>query len=309
MTYIFTCPHCQTKTRVEAHYSGQSGQCVTCGQRITIPDFASAVTDAKSAGSRGRASRSSASRRSAVWFAAAAVIVVMAFSLVFVGVRFGGETISQMQEVRLRRASIKNLETIASALRAYASDHGRLPPPNTVDASGNRLHSWRVLILPYLGEDDLYDQVNLDLPWDHPENSRLRFEMPPVYRHPNAARSPTGDVAAYYLITGTGTLFPPGGPLGVDRITDEAAKTLLVVEGSPLAATSWAEPIDLDFAGMQGRINGGSGAEPGGWLDDGAALATADGRGHFAAETLPPRTFRSLVTPAGGEPLPDDVLD
>ena len=60
---------------------------------------------------------------------------------------------------------------------------------------------------------------------------------------------------------------------------------------------------------MRGQVNGAVGIEPGGMLDDGVAVATVDGRVHFAKDTLTPNTFRALVTPAGNEPLPDDALD
>ena len=95
-----------------------------------------------------------------------------------------------------------------------------------------------------------------------------------------------------------------------DQVTDDPALTLLLVEGALITSTGvWTEPVDLDFATMRGQINGTLGIEPGGMLDGGAALATVDARGHFAKDTLSPNTFRSLVTPTGNEPLPDDALD
>jgi hypothetical protein len=35
-------------------------------------------------------------------------------------------------------------------------------------ASGERLHSWRVVLLPYLGQQELYEKIRLDQPWDSP---------------------------------------------------------------------------------------------------------------------------------------------
>ena len=134
--------------------------------------------------------------------------------------------------------------------------------------------------------------------------------IPTVLRHPNANAGGMAEQSGYHFITGQGTLFPSSGPLSPDQVTDDPALTLLVVEGAPMTSGGvWTEPVDLDFAMMRGSINGTPGVEPGGLLEGGAALATVDGHGHFAKETLSPNTFRSLVTPTGNEPLPDDALD
>lgn len=204
---------------------------------------------------------------------------------------------------------MKNLEAISAALRAYAGDHGRFPPPMTVDEAGKPLFSWRVLILPYLDQQPLYNAFDLTKAWDHPMNQRAAMRMPSVYGHPNSNSAGLYRASAYYLITGPGTLFPPSGPLAPDEILDGESKTVLVVEGMPLGAGSWTEPLDLDFGVMTGLINSGATSEPGGLTEGGVAVATADGRSHLLSEDVIPRTFRALVTPAGGEPLPDDVLD
>ena len=134
--------------------------------------------------------------------------------------------------------------------------------------------------------------------------------IPAELRHPNANASGMTQQSGYHLVVGPGTLFPPTGPLSPDQVTDDPALTLLVVEGAPITSAGvWTEPVDLDFTLMRGIINGTPGVEPGGLLDGGAALATVDGRGHFAKDTLSPNTFQSLVTPTGNEPLPDDALD
>lgn len=214
---------------------------------------------------------------------------------------------------RDRSLSISNLEKIAAALNAYAADHGTYPPPATRDSAGTKLHSWRVLILPYLGEDELYDQFDLDKAWNDPANMSIGFEVPSVYRHPNAGAMGMYSESAYYLVVGPETLFPKTGPLGPDQITDDPSQTVLVVEGWPLIASNqWTEPVDLDFLTMTGKINGTAGTvsnEPGGLLNGGAAMVTADERGHFLPATMAPNIFRSLVTPQGKERLPDDTLD
>ena len=301
MPYLFTCPHCQTKTQVDDRYSGQAGECVTCGGAIQLPKFAAGLSP-QSAPPQGT--------KVAGWLIGATVAVILLGCLLFAIVRVGGDTMTQLSTNRERTSSIRNLERIADALNAYAADHGTYPPSFTRDTNNVKLHSWRVLILPYLGEEDLYNDFDLDVPWDHPKNRQPSYEMPPVYQHPSGASRMMTLQSAYYLITGQGTLFPKSGPLGLDQITDDMSQTILVTEGTPIVASGlWTEPVDLDFAKIQGKLGTNPGIEPGGLLEDGVAIVTADGRGHFVPDNIEPITFRSLITPNGGERMRDDTLD
>jgi hypothetical protein len=301
MPYLFTCPHCQTKTQVDDHYSGQTGECVTCGGAIQLPEFAAGSTQLPAPPQGAKVMG---------WVIGAIVSVILLGCFLFAIVRVGGDTMTQLSTNRERTSSIRNLERIADALDAYAADHGTYPPSVTRDANNAKLHSWRVLILPYLGEEELYNKFDLDLAWDHPKNMEATYEIPSVYQHPNSAANAMYYQSAYYLITGQGTLFPNSGPLGPDQVTDDVSQTILVTEGTPIVASGyWTEPVDLDFANIQGKLGTNPGNEPGGLLDDGVAIVTVDGRGHFVPDNIEPMTFRSLITPSGGERMPDDTLD
>lgn len=317
MPYLFTCPHCQTKTLVDDQYSGQSGSCVTCGSPIHLPDFAPHVAAVQSSppgeaggGPRFDVLKSAGLRRFAISAVAAAILVIGGITLF----RFGSPAVSTMAEGRSRNQAVRNIEKIAAALNAYAADHGSYPPPRVDSPDGTPMHSWRVLLLPYLGEQTLFNRYDMNAAWDSPENMELYYQMPAAYRP--AGGPAYGFESAYYLVTGPGTLFPPapgGGfrALGPGDVVDEPAQTLLLVEAAPQsanAALGWIEPVDLDLAMMQGTV-GASAREIGGVREGGAVVATIDGRGHFLDERTSPLTVIALITIAGGEPLPDDVLD
>ncbi len=112
------------------------------------------------------------------WIVAGAVGIVLFGALLLALFRVGGQTVSQLTSNRERSASMRNLERIAAALNAYAADYGTYPPSATRDSTGKKLHSWRVLILPYLGEDELYNKFDLSVPWDHPRTCEPAYEMP-----------------------------------------------------------------------------------------------------------------------------------
>ena len=59
------------------------------------------------------------------------------------------------------------------ALFNYRDEYGSFPPAYTVGENGKPLHSWRVLILPYLEGKELYSQIRLDEPWDSEHNSQF----------------------------------------------------------------------------------------------------------------------------------------
>lgn len=318
MSYLFTCSHCQTKTLVDDRFSGQTGQCITCGADIRLPDFApqsSRTTKAsRTAGGLPIGSARPLVRR----LAAATVCMVLVVCGVVAFMRYGGPAISNLQAKRQRSDAIRNIEKIAAALNAYAADHGVYPPPQIRTADGKPMHSWRVLILPYLDQQSLFNEYDLDQPWDSPRNYAIVDRMPAVYR--GSRGSVFGTDTPYYLITGLGTLFPPAPPgnptigfrsLGPKDVIDNPGQTLLIVEAAspPNSMLVWTQPIDLDIGQMRGTIGGSPGLEIGGITEGGATVATIDGRGHFIDEATSPQTVMALVTIAGGEPLADDVLD
>lgn len=324
MSYLFTCSHCQTKTLVDDQFSGQSGRCVTCGAEIRLPDFApregAASNWPKGNPLRNRTSphvgNSSPFVRRLV---AAAIVLILVVCGAIAMVRYGSPALTSIQANRIRVQSIRNIERIALALNAYAADHGTYPPPATARPDGTLMHSWRVLILPYLDQQELFNEYDMNQPWNAPSNLELTIRMPAVYR--SAASQVHGGDAAYFLITGPGTLFPPAPsgsttatyhPLSPRAITDDPSHTLLVVEADTSASNyypSWLEPRDLDVTSMQGLIGTSPGREIGGVNVDGAVVATIDGRSHFLSDQTPPGTVMALITVSGGEPLPDDVLD
>ena len=82
--------------------------------------------------------------------------------------------------------SRQNLTQIGTAIKQYEQADGRVPQ-QLVRGQGKQsrpLLSWRVHILPYLGQDALYKQFKLDEPWDSANNIRLLNQMPAVYASP-----------------------------------------------------------------------------------------------------------------------------
>ena len=102
--------------------------------------------------------------------------------------------------------------TIATAFLAYYQEHGTLPPAFTLDEFGRPLHSWRVLILPYLGPQAkaLYDQIRLDEPWNSEANAAFHAQIPEFYRCLSLKDAKEGETD-YSVLLGDDGLFDESG--------------------------------------------------------------------------------------------------
>jgi hypothetical protein len=151
-----------------------------------------------------------------------------------------------LPQVRLataKKQSSNNLKMLSLAMLNYESVYGELPPPVLRSPSG-QLYSWRVALLPYLGESELYDKYNKNEPWDSPTNRAFRARMPKVYAAPGKV---AGDSTFYQVVVGRGTAFEgPDVRLRLERDFPKGlANTLLIVEaGTPVP---WTKPEDVTY--------------------------------------------------------------
>jgi hypothetical protein len=137
-----------------------------------------------------------------------------------------------------------NMHNVVLAVELYAQTHGCYPPPYLADENGKPLHSWRVLILPQLGEQNLFDEYDFDEPWDGPNNRRLARRMPRDYRCPDVAPDDDMETTSYLAVVGANTMWPVSGQRVESDVTDGLDNTILLVE-APHAGIHWMEPRDL----------------------------------------------------------------
>jgi RNA polymerase sigma factor (sigma-70 family) len=109
------------------------------------------------------------------------------------------------QEALARARVRKQLRMLGTAVVNYRDTYGTLPPPAIVDARGRPLLSWRVALLPFLEQDNLYRQFKLDEPWDSPHNRKLIARMPAVFAA--VARTPRPHMTYFQYIVGPDAIF------------------------------------------------------------------------------------------------------
>jgi len=214
----------------------------------------------------------------------------------------------------LRSMCLNNIKQVALALHEYHDDYGCFPPAYIADESGRPMHSWRVLILPYLDDQDLYEAYRFDETWDGPNNRKLH-DVPLNY---GAFRCPTEDDVVplsdtnYLAVVGAETMWPGDRGISIPDVKDGTSTTIFVVEVHN-SGIHWMEPRDLDFDTMSFAINDpqditiSSQHGLGSWNSGpgGANGAMADGSVLWFPAEKEPGLIRSLLTAAGGESLPD----
>jgi hypothetical protein len=204
-------------------------------------------------------------------------------------------------ESRNDQACEDNLKQIGMALWEYHERFGSFPPAYVVNEQGQRWHSWRVLLLPFLGHADLYAEYQFDEPWDGPHNRQLLVRMPAVYGCP-ADRERAGGITNYFAIVGPHTAWPEHCALSVSHVTDGTSNTASVIE-SVDAGIAWLEPRDLNYGDLK---NGGYHSNPRPSLrhTERMHLLFVDGSLQDVDRNVGEKLFRAMCTPAGGQPFP-----
>jgi RNA polymerase sigma factor (sigma-70 family) len=239
-----------------------------------------------------------------------------------------------------RAQSRLNLKEIAQAMLNYQSTYDAFPTSAIYSKDGKPLLSWRVALLPYLNQDNLYKQFHLDEPWDSEHNKKLLETKVKVYHvpgHDDWTRT------YYQVFVGEDTVFerrkgaiggkgfggaggsfpanfkgaPPGGGKGggeladggnqptgmrVTDITDGTSYTLLVVEGG--TSVPWTKPEDLAYA-PTGKL-----PDLGGAFKDVTYAAFADGSVVALKKKISETALRAAITRNQGEVYDrDDLID
>jgi hypothetical protein len=202
------------------------------------------------------------------------------------------EATVKIRQAASRAQSFNNLKQIALAFHNYHDTHGAFPPAAVVDKTGRPLLSWRVLILPYIEQQPLFQQFKLDEPWDGPANKKLLDKMPPVYRMPNPTAAKANETH-YQAFVGRGAAFDLLRGTKLPEFTDGTSNTLLVATAA--TPVPWTKPDDIAFdpnADMTQKL---------GFFPDVAHAAFADGSVRALSRRIDRKTIAALITRGGGE--------
>ncbi|MDR2644031.1 MAG: DUF1559 domain-containing protein [Planctomycetaceae bacterium] len=90
------------------------------------------------------------------------------------------ETSDKLRLEKLMIRKIEQLKTLTDVSIQYDKLNKKFPQPIR-DSDGKALLSWRVAILPLIGQQELYNNFNLKEPWDSPTNLKLVEKIPVIF--------------------------------------------------------------------------------------------------------------------------------
>lgn len=201
--------------------------------------------------------------------------------------------VGQRENARHERCEM-NLKELYAAFVEYADANGSFPPAFTQNSDGQKLHSWRVLILPYIGEEDLYCQIRLNEPWNSEWNRQFWTKTPNVYRcastpvSENETSEEKAQKCAYSCVLGANTPFPDDGTAVAPKsIIDGGTNTILLVERK--TPTNWMDPdseITVEEALEENKLPITERKNFGSWHGSGECVVFCDGSKRFLSEKI-----------------------
>jgi hypothetical protein len=198
-----------------------------------------------------------------------------------------------LKESQWRTQSEGHLMQIGWAMSIYHNKHGRFPPAVVYGKDGKPLYSWRVALLPYLGQEPLYRQFKLDEPWDSEHNKKLLDQMPEVYTAPWLDRKAKQHKTYYQVFVGPRAAFEGRTGLRIADFTDGTVNTLLAAEAAE--AVPWTAPGDLIYE------PGKPLPKLGGHFKRGFHAVFASGSVRFFPADEPETALRAYITRNGRE--------
>jgi TM2 domain-containing membrane protein YozV len=203
---------------------------------------------------------------------------------------------SRAPQAARRMQCTNNMKQIVLALHSYHDMHDRLPPAYTVDEHGKPLHSWRVLILPYIEEKTLYEQIRLDEPWDSEHNRQFHSKAPRLFQCPSYPRDtfPVPGGCSYSVVCGTEAAFNGSQSREMKDFAGRLSDTIFLVERK--IPVNWMNPTnEITFGVACEGIN----VDPTGIssFHPGKACCTFGDTGvRFLSDDTDGKTLRAMLT-------------
>ena len=202
------------------------------------------------------------------------------------------------EAVFIDKRQIRNsLKQIALAFHNYHDVNSGFPRADG-DASGDTTGlSWRVHLLPYLDEAELFNQFHFDEAWDSEHNKTLISQMPAIFESPGVDDEGKTSI---HVFTGENTLFHGDKGSKIQEITDGSSNTILAVIAGSDKAEVWTKPggLEVDLDAPRKSLGEMKGKQFFAIIVDGSVreLPTA-----IAAVTL-----ANMIQPADGNPVAFD---
>jgi hypothetical protein len=205
------------------------------------------------------------------------------------------------REAARRTQSSNNLRQIGLAMHNFAATYQWFPAAAGYDKAGKPLLSWRVYILPFVEQQELYNSFHLEEPWDSEHNKALIARMPAVYLNPNLPQASEGKTN-YLAVVGDKAALQSKEGTAITDITDGTSNTIMAVEATADRAVIWTKPDDFspdDKDPTAGLV---------GFRPNIFMALFADGSVRAVSIATDPGVLKALFTRNGGEVIAPDAI-
>ncbi len=231
-------------------------------------------------------------------------------------------TLASARESARRNSRMNDMKWIALAMHNYHDTFGSFPASAAIcDKDGKPLLSWRVAVLPFIEENELYQKFHLDEPWDSEHNLKLAKDTLPgvyfgnvsdelkqqgktTYQLPvteETGFAPIADAKIVERNFGDGKAFAREGTR-IQNITDGTSNTIMVVQVADENAVFWSKPDDWspDLADPLAKLKQAG--------RDGFVSANMDGSARVIPFEVDIELLKKLLTRAGREVIDWDEI-
>jgi hypothetical protein len=225
-----------------------------------------------------------------------------------------------LPDAAARKTAVANYQKVLKGLYDFHDAMGHFPAGVVADKAVGL--SWRVQVLPYIGEDALYKQFKMNEPWDSEHNKPLIEKMPAVFASPGKqpakghtfVRTTQGPGGMIQTMPGKKgepvVMFRPDAKPGsavpgrrISDILDGLSNTIMFVEAGE--AVPWTKPDEIYLPPPFDPIGKGPAIDPklpplGGVFADGFHAVMADGAVTFYKTGFPTGELAKMFSPADG---------
>ncbi|MCX7396442.1 MAG: DUF1559 domain-containing protein [Planctomycetales bacterium] len=217
---------------------------------------------------------------------------------------------TRAKEQAERVQALNGVRQIGLAMHNFHDSNNTFPASDGYGENKGNL-SWRVHLLPYLEQTELYNEFNLDEPWDSEHNKPLIEKMPEFFK---TAGVEDAGMTSYHVFTGEGAPFGGEEAPGISSFTDGTSNTIMVVVAGADEAGVWTRPGGLEIDGEDPAASLGE-------IGDRFVTVFADGSAKFLPSEIEASELLHLIqhqdgnvvgdyyqAPPSSEPMPGVIV-
>lgn len=203
-----------------------------------------------------------------------------------------------------RASCIMVQKCVGLAAHNYGTVFERLPAAYCPDQFLETHYSWRIALLPYMEENEIYNSYKRQEPWDSPNNIKVAGPTPHMkgywaYHCPGDGNRQPRETD-FLMPVGPGAISEGTKGRRFKEVTDGLSHTIFSGE-SCSSGIIWTEPRDLDIEQMSFQINDNSRPSIRSVHPGLANVLLADGSVKTLSEKIDPAVVRAMITVADGE--------